>query len=295
MTTGNHDIGYSDYISFYDWCNAYEEEIGQRCFSFYMGSFYTLTNEWTNQEFFNWAKSDYAAAYNDSNIKYRLIAQHFYDGTSGWTTVPTTTTPCNLTIVGHNHYVTTLQTSPYPVYAEGTGQDYQRSGFYDFRRTPTGWTCMQATSHINDIDIFKLFGDWGNPGKVRSSFTVANDGTQTSNTATIINDLPQNFYNGRVRFLMNHGNYIVAGGDIEAQYDYAGGTKTAVVVKVNIIKNAVTTVSIAKYVTFADLAEFFGWWLVEDCQAHNNCDGADMHTDGIVNFEDFAVFADMWL
>jgi hypothetical protein len=295
MTTGNHDIGWSDYVSIQQWRDTYETLIGQRSFSFYMGSFYVLTNEWTSDEFLSWAKSDYTASWSNPAVKYRLIAQHYYDSATGWTTVPDASHPCSLAIVGHNHTVNTLQTSPYLVYSDGTGQDYQQSGFYDFRRSPTGWTCMQASSHVSDVDVFKLFGDWGTPGKVRSSFTCANDGTQTSNMSTIINDLPQNFYNGRVKFLMKHGNYRVAGGSIEAQYDYANGTKTAVLVKVNIIENTTTSVSITKFTNFADLAQFSGWWIVDNCGSQNNCQSNDMNTDGIVDFEDFALFASQWL
>lgn len=295
VTTGNHDIGFSDYISVNEWRNAYEEEFGQRVFSFYMGSFYVLANEWSSNEFLNWAKNDYAAAYANPNVKYRLIAQHYYDGLSGWTTVAGSLNPCNLTLVGHNHAVRTLQTSPYLVYSDGTGQDYHRSGFFDFRRTPTGWTCMQASSHVNNIDVFRLFGDWGSPGKVRSSFAAVNDGTMVSNSVQIINELPQNFYNGRVRFLMKKGSYRVIGGDVEAQYDYAEGTKAAVLVKVNINKNATTLVSAERYFSFEELQHFANWWLYDDCHSYNNCDFYDLDNNGTVNFKDFAQFACEWI
>lgn len=294
VTTGNHDIGFSDYISVNEWRNAYEEEFGQRSFSFYMGSFYVLTNEWSSNEFLNWAKNDYTAAYANPNVKYRLIAQHYYDGLGGWTTVAGSANPCNLTLCGHNHKVAALQTSPYLVYSDGTAQDYQRSGFYDFRRTPAGWTCMQASSHVSNIDIFRLFGDWGNPGKVRSSFAAVNNGAEITNTAVINNDLPQDFYNGRVRFLMKKGNYRVIGGEIESQYDYADGTKTAVLVKVNIRKNTTSTVSITKFVNLSDLPDFVYWWLYGNCGSYNDCEGADLYKDGTVNFSDFADFASEW-
>ena len=153
---------------------------------------------------------------------------------------------------------------------------------------------MQQTTRVNNVDVFTLFGDWGSPGKVRSSFLAANDGTQTQNTATIINSLPQNFYNGRIRFLMNRGDYRVAGGVIEAQYDYAGGAKTAVVVKVNVVKNAVTTVSISKAAFIEDLAELVSWWLVDECGAFDNCNGMDVNTDGTVNLVDFSFLAESW-
>jgi hypothetical protein len=136
-----------------------------------------------------------------------------------------------------------------------------------------------------------MFGDWGTPGKVRSTIAYANDGTRTSNSVTITNDLGQSFYNGRVRFLMPKGKYRATGGEVEAQYDYANGTKTAVLVKINILKNATTSASVSKYVNFEDLADFVYWWVYDNCSSQNNCDNFDSNKDGVVDFADFANFA----
>lgn len=43
-----------------------------------------------------------------------------------------------------------------------------------------------------------------------------------------------------------------------------------------------------------DLAYWIERWLLEDCGSFNNCDGADLNKDGIVNLQDFAVFVDFW-
>ena len=47
-------------------------------------------------------------------------------------------------------------------------------------------------------------------------------------------------------------------------------------------------------VSFEDLARFVQWWLVNDCGSKNNCNGMDMNADGVVDFVDFAIFANSW-
>ena len=48
-------------------------------------------------------------------------------------------------------------------------------------------------------------------------------------------------------------------------------------------------------VDWEDLAFFVQRWLQTNCNLNNDCDGTDIYRDGIVNFLDFAVFADNWL
>jgi hypothetical protein len=64
---------------------------------------------------------------------------------------------------------------------------------------------------------------------------------------TITNDLPQNFYDGRVRFVLSRGVYrTVKNGEILSEYDSADKTKTAVLVRVNIPAKGSVTVSIPR-------------------------------------------------
>lgn len=243
IATGNHDIGYSSYVQNDKWRDEYEYLMGQRAFSFHMGSFYVLISEWTNTEFLKWARNDYTATFADSSVKYRLLASHFYDGLLGWTTIANYNNPCDLLLVGHNHQTKTLQTTPYYVLSVGTAQNYQRAAFFDFKRTKNGWTTSQPSLHANEVNVQKLIGDNGAP-KVVAKYAAANDGTVTSNSVNISNNLPHDFYNGRIRFLMKKGNYMVTGGKVLSQYDYADGKKTAVIVKVNIRKNSLNRISI---------------------------------------------------
>jgi GH35 family endo-1,4-beta-xylanase len=50
------------------------------------------------------------------------------------------------------------------------------------------------------------------------------------------------------------------------------------------------------YVEFDDLYTLASFWLYEDCETYNNCDGADfVPRDGAVDFFDFSDFANQWL
>jgi hypothetical protein len=241
MVDGNHDVGYSSYTNSQPVRDNYEAMVGQRVFSLRMGSFYVLGNEFTYDDYIAWARSDYQAAYADASVKYRLVAQHY---PADWVAVAYATNPCSLMLVGHTHTTGTYQTSPYPIQVSGTSQDYQKTSFYSFQRNANGWTCPQATNHVEGANVWHLFGDWGSNAAVSATFTRTNNGTQTSNTVSVVNTLPQDFYHGRIRFLMAHGVYIAAGGTIEAQYDYNNGSNTAVLVKINVHKNATTQVSV---------------------------------------------------
>lgn len=242
---GNHDIGFPDYVENQAWRKVYHQTVGKSAFSFTMGSFYFLGSEWTNPEFSKWAKEDYLSHYANPNIKYRLLASHYYDGLETSTTIASAEKPADLLLIGHNHRTLVLQEEPYRVLSVGTAQDYQRAAFFNFERTPEGWHTKQPLSHANDINVHRLVGDYGLP-TVTAEFSVDNSGTAESNRVTITNKLPLHFYNGRIRFLMKKGNYSVDGGDILSTYDYNEGNKTAVIVKVNIKESSVTNLSIEK-------------------------------------------------
>lgn len=245
ISTGNHDIGWHNYILVDEWRKLYTSElVGQRAFSFKMGSFYVLNTEWTVPEtWLDWAKADYAKAKSDPATKFRLQMTHFYDGPNASPTVTPVGDSNDLVLVGHNHRTRTLQTSPYYVLSVGTAQDHQRAAFYNFQRNDEGWTCPQVKTHADGINAHHLVGDNGVP-KVSASYANPNDGGHAANTVNINNALPHDFYDGRIRFLLKHGEYAVNGGTILSQYDYNNGRNTAVLVKVNIKNSSGTTVSV---------------------------------------------------
>lgn len=242
---GNHDMGFPNYLENPEWRKIYHRIIGQSAFSFTMGSFYFLGSEWTNPEFLNWAKNDYLSSYAVPTIKYRLLASHYYDGLDAKTTIAPAEKPADLLLVGHNHRTRVLQEDPYRVLSVGAAQDHQRAAIFYFKRNIDGWITEQSLSHAEGINVHRLVGDYGLP-TVTSVFSADNDGTAKSNNVSITNNLPLNFYNGRIRFLMEQGNYSVSGGEILSTYDYDNGKKTVVIVKVDIKENSVTELSIKK-------------------------------------------------
>ena len=244
-TPGNHDVTPADKVllgSDIRWhpisASIYEEQFGQRSFSFRMGDFYVLMHDWTDAALKQWAADDYRAAMADDSVKYRLIGQHF---NSDQALIPTA---CDLMLIGHGHTTVTRSSTPYYIYEEGPAFKYGTSGFFNFRRNPNGWTCDQTAS-LRDTakDVWPLFTANGATKKVRSDPPDARN--LTTNSVTIINDLPEEFYDGRVRFVLARGNYPSANnGVILAEYDSADATKTAVLVRVDIPASGSITVSI---------------------------------------------------
>lgn len=232
MVTGNHEIGYVDYIFSREWRDAFEEIVGSRCFSIKLGFFYFLAYEWTYDEFFEWAREDYLRSFEDGDVMYRLLACHYFDGMDAPTTVAGEDCPCDLLLVGHNHKDSVLQVLPYPVVSSATSQVYMRASLYNFANKGGRWVCPEA-ENLDGINRFPLFGDRGENPIVKAEFEGANNGTLTENRAVVTNTVGANFHDGRLRFLMKRGEYRAAGGEIVAQYPYGRG-KTCVLVRVDI-------------------------------------------------------------
>jgi hypothetical protein len=240
ITRGNNDRG-----DFGHW----KTNLGQAAYSMKMGSFYIGMNDTRGNEMYSWMTNDYATSFADTNIRYRLIGQHFNsngDGKNVYFFTPSVGQYPNLMLVGHVHVFSTIQSSPYAVLSSGPAYNYGAVSLLPFHKNGTNWLCPGATNHPAGTR-FDVVGDWGAP-KVTCAYGFANDGMAYTNTAIITNSLSFRFWDGRIRFLMHHAarGYIVNGGSVLAQYDYAGGSNTAVLVQVDIRPNALTTLSIAR-------------------------------------------------
>ena len=260
-TPGNHDVtprGKLLHGSTIDWhpisVELYEQEFGQRTWSFRMGDFYVLMHDWSDGALRNWAAEDYQAASSDPTVKFRLIGQHFHTKWDGAPTGNAAFQPnnCDLMLIGHGHTEKTIQTSPYYIYEDGPSFKYGMTGFFNFRRAGNGWSCDQ-TAAPRDMakDVWPLFSDNGVTKKVRTD--QPDSMNITANAVAITNDLPQNFYDGRVRFVLKRGVYHqVTGGSILAEYDCDDGLKTALLVRVNIPANGTARVSVSSEVAAAE-------------------------------------------
>jgi hypothetical protein len=252
-TPGNHDVTPPGKLlsgSDIDWhplsARIYEQQFGQRTYSFRMGDFYVLMHDWSDASLENWASNDYEKALDDSTIKFRLIGQHYHakwDGAPDGNH-PFTPAQCDLMLIGHGHRTVTVRTSPYYIYMDGATFFWGRSGFFNFRRADDGWTCDQ-TQGPRDVkkDVWGLFTDNGANCKVRAD--QPDTRYITNYFVTITNDLPEEFYDGRVRFVLPKGKYDQAvNGTILSEYDCLNNLKTAILVKVDIPANGSITVSI---------------------------------------------------
>ncbi len=251
-TPGNHDvapIGKRLEGSEIDWhpisANMYEKWFGQRTWSFRMGDFYVLMHDWSDPELRSWAEKDFDTASKDTSIKFRVVGQHFHAKWDGAPKGNAAFRPesCDLMLIGHGHTTATIQSSPYYIYEDGPTFKYGTSGFFNFRRNGKGWTCDQTVAHRNVTnDVWHLFTDNGETKLVRADQPDTRN--ITNNSVAITNDLPEEFYDGRVRFVLKKGNYrAVKNGTILAEYDCAGD-KTAVLVKVDIPAKGTITVNI---------------------------------------------------
>lgn len=238
---GNHDVAPTGNSRHAVSTNRWDNEMGYRAFSTRLGSFYVMGHDFHDSALRTWATNEWNASFSDSSIKYRLLTQHF---TGANAFLPASGRYPNLMLLGHLHYNLTSQTTPYPILVNVAALSRAQSGFHEFRKTSTGgWTNTSATAHEAGGNQIGLVGDWGAP-KVRAAYGKANDGTQTSNSVSITNDLGKTFYDGRIRFLMAAGSYTLTGAQELAEYSY-GTNKKAIVAKVSIVKNGVTKVSIA--------------------------------------------------
>ncbi len=252
-TPGNHDVTPPGKLltgSKIDWhpisANIYEQQFGQRTWSFRMGDFYVLMHDWSDAALRDWAAKDYDASLNDPTIKYRLIGQHYHAKWDGAPTgnYPFTPANCDLMLIGHGHRTLTVRTSPYDIYMDRAAFFWGTAGYFNFRRTNDGWACDQTIAPRDEKkDVWGLFTDNGVTKKVRAdqpdTMNITND------SVTITNDLPEEFYDGRVRFVLPKGKYQQAiNGDILAQYNCFNDSKTAVLVKVDIPANGSITVTI---------------------------------------------------
>ena len=243
---GNHDVTPANKTllgSGVKWhplsATVYETEFGQRSWSFRMDDFYVLMQDWTDHALKTWATHDYEAASQDPGVKYRLIGQHF---NADQAVIPSS---CDLMLVGHGHTTATRQSSPYYIYEGGPAFRYGTASFFNFKRSSEGWACEQTASPRDTAkDVWPLFTDNGATRKVHTD--QPDPMNLSTNCVTIVNDLPQTFYDGRVRFVLNKGTYhAVENGTILAQYDCLHQPKTVVLVKVSLPANGSVTVRVA--------------------------------------------------
>jgi|GEM_PF-3405720 len=254
-------------------CDRY---FGMRSQIINMGSFLVAKHDFGGYWDFPELRAALTAKWNNQpeNITYRLVLQHTHDGATALfhNQLPEEIYPYpDLMLKGHDHeWKSVGPCSEYPFQIISCGGGAKRmndqelppvvepywvwgdSAIFDFRIDRNKrWTCPSAENWSEETGRFQLIED-GRTGrernKLRDSFLNDNTtGTARENLCEITNNLDFNFYNGRVRFLMEQGRYRVTGGEILSQYDYRNetGMHTAVLVKVSIPAMDATCVRIS--------------------------------------------------
>jgi hypothetical protein len=237
-TRGNND----SVVTVADWRST----IGIETYSLTMGSFYVCQKDYNANDYTAWLTNDYAASFTNAAIKYRLFGQHFIVGGAGW--MPPAGQYPGLMLVGHGHVNSTLLSSPYYIIETQQACNKGAVGFFEFARGSTNWTCTSLTNI--PAAQFQVMSA-GAVARIANTFAFTNNGSCSSNTATIVNQIPHDFWDGRVRFLMQYSaaGYSVSNGVKLAEYACNDNSNMAVVVKVNIAKSATTVVGIQPWAT----------------------------------------------
>lgn len=234
--------------------------------------FFGMRAQVTEMGSFVLAKHDVSAYYGDTSLvaamteawnsvkgaKYRLLMQHTHSGYTPLfnSQVPMPSPYPDVCIKGHDHQWKVNQTSPFYVLSLGGGGGGWTGGqgtMLNFNYDGNSWSAPQVNSSFggaNKMIFINYSGAEDEKARLRDAYSAPNNGTATSNTATVTNQVDFNFYDGRLRFVMAKGNYSVTGGDMLSHYDSADGGKTIVLVRVNIPAGSVnspstTAVSIA--------------------------------------------------
>lgn len=188
----------------------------------------------------------------EGRVKYRLLLQHDYNSQlaffNPYNHKPAPTPYPDLELQGDDHTYSVNQTSPFKVFCNGGGEPWTFGAavLYNFNRDNGGnWTCPQSSA--SRIDFIKDCRKGYESTALWDCYSRPNNGNAVMNTCTVTNDIDFNFFDGRVRFLMEQGNYDVSGGTILSQYDYEesdGTWHTAVLVDVDIAPMSHTTILI---------------------------------------------------
>ena len=232
-TRGNND----DMISAEEWRTTR----GVESYSIAIGSFAVFQKDYNENHFSAWFTNAYAASFTNTAIGFRLYGQHFSDSGASW--LPPAGQDPGLMLVGHIHANTVVQSNPYAILSTAAAHNKGSVGLFEFERTPTNWVCTTLTNTAEAQ--FQLMSS-GSVSRLQNTFSFPNDGTSFTNTSTILNQLPNRFRFGRLRFLMPYSStgYAVSNGVKLAEYPFHGGSNMAVLVRVDIAPNDTTVVDI---------------------------------------------------
>jgi len=259
LTAGDHEG-----LNANDWSQGTVQEnsdffndywgIQNHCFKYGNGRFMTLNNAWgtsvsnngVHQYEVDEAKTWLAG--NGAGGNFFLTAAHCYDKMHSFIDE---SKPLSLVLAGDKHNVYTSNPFAFKpgsaliAYIAASIREHFSFNLFKINNTDGTFTTPSGTSGYADV-LFS--GDVTSPSNwvsnLKLTYLNANNGTSTSNTATIVNDFGFPITGAKVRFVMPKGyTYSIAPGVIEQEFD---GTSVHVVdVTVNLGANSTTVVYIS--------------------------------------------------
>lgn len=160
-------------------------------------------------------------------------------------------TKLSLVLAGHNHHLFTnnpysfTEGSPAVAYIAASTREYFLFNLFKINNTNGSFTTPSGATASTNV-LFS--GTKDSPStwvpNLKLTFTAANDGSGTSNSATIENKFPFAIEGAKVRFAVPEGyDYAITNGTIDQEFD---GTSVHVVdVSVNLEANSTTLIEIA--------------------------------------------------
>lgn len=256
ITTGNHDVTIK-YDEFQ--LTLWDTLFAQREFSFRMGPVYVMVHNVTSPTK-DWALGEWDRAYANADDKVRMILQHSARAFDGF--IPPADKPATIALGGHNHKDTcnVLQGTTVVTTRATTGSGSSRivrfdneGGQWKLRSFAYPNKSLTEGAAEEEYPSFVLFkggekgGDDIGEEMVTRNYSAANDGTATTNSATIVNKSEEPLEYCRARFEMAKGAYKIGSGNgrIVNSYDTQRGS-TVVLAEMPVDAASTATMEIVK-------------------------------------------------
>ncbi len=239
VTRGNHEAPLSESLPFDNW--SWETMVGQLTYDVKMGPIRLFCHDVMAASSKSWLQTAFAASQMDSSDKLRIIATHTVNGFAG-TWAPSTQPYPTVLLYGHGHTDAYSTSAGYPQIESASSQGYTMR-LVRFNRDGSGNWTLGSVGYNGGQKSMTVASSPTKP-YIKRTFLKANDGSLSTNTVTIQNDLSETFENARARFIMKQGTPKVTGGTIVDCYDSDDHRKTIVLVEIKATANQSSSCSV---------------------------------------------------
>ncbi len=239
ISRGNHEAPIAESLPFDNW--FWETMVGQLSYDVKMGPIRIFCHDVMEASSKSWTQSAFAASQNDDTDKVRIVTTHAVVGFTGaW--APSTQPYPTVLLSGHGHADTYNTKAGYPQIMSASSQSYLMR-LVRFNRDGSGDWALGSVGYNGGQKSMAIASDLKNP-LIKRTYQAVNDGTLSTNTVTIKNDLAETFENARARFVMKRGTPKVVGGTIVGSYESDDHRNTIVLVEIKATANQSSSCSV---------------------------------------------------